>query len=118
MTSTLNPDDGLPPKPLKNDSAGIILRLGNGWDEASLKEFAEMLAGICKDFNDAKLPVTMELVKVTPPPLIILPPKAGDLVVVDAQGRLQLRPDLKLAKPAEPEPPAAPPIDKDLGDLL
>ena len=110
-------DDGTDkPKPLKNDTAGIILRLGNGWNEAELKEFAEMLTGICKDFNAQGLKLTMELVKVTPPPLIVMPSKPHDLVVVDAQGHLQMRPGMELKQEADLPPPELP--DTDLGDLL
>jgi len=76
---------------LQNDVAGIILKLGKGWQEDDLKELADIIKGMCQDFTRANLPMTSELVKKQLPNVLELPKKPS-LIVVDAQGVVKEKP--------------------------
>jgi hypothetical protein len=76
---------------MKNDLAAIIIKLGDGWSEKDLKEFASMLNDICFDYRVAGLKCSLEMVKAPVKP-VIEQIKKPSLIVVDAQGVVKEKP--------------------------
>ena len=101
---------------IQNDVAAIILKLGPDWDVDALKELAEILSGIVKDFCAAKLPITMEMVTTKPmnrsTRRSLHMPKRG-VILADASGKLRM---IEAQEPSAPEAPET--QDEDLEDLL